>query len=198
MMQRETGPAPSCVVQSRVWDGKRAGLTTRKSERKSGDVPIRRGERSRQGHRTPFGRPAQTREPLGIFVDDQIERIERRLKVGLFQPLQFQKKRPPLVSLIKPTFPMRVELLLHRFRKLPEGDALRRIENLTTAKTCDREDGSRLRKIVGAWESPAYSSRSQPAKLPACIPPLGKIHLAHPGDDQPQLRQTIKVDPGSS
>ncbi len=65
----------------------------------------------------------------------------------------FQKKRLPFVSLIKPPFPMRLELLFDCFRKLPEGDALRRIENFTTAKGRDREYGASLREIMGAWKS---------------------------------------------
>jgi hypothetical protein len=77
---------------------------------------------------------------------------------------------------------------------VPEGDALRRIEDFTTAKSCDREYGACLRKIVGAWKSSADRRSSKSTELPAGIPPSCEIHLANSGDDQSQLQQPVKID----
>jgi len=89
---------------------------------------------------------------------------------------------------------MRFEFFLHGLGKVPEGNALWRIEDFTTAKSCDCEYGARLRKIMGAWKSSPDRSSPKATELAAGIPPFGEIHLTNSGHDQSQFQQSIKID----
>jgi hypothetical protein len=50
---------------------------------------------------------------------------------------------------------------------------------------------------MGAGESAPHRRTSKLAELPAGVPPLSKIHLANPPNDQTQFQLALKVDPGS-
>jgi hypothetical protein len=119
--------------------------------------------------------------------------VQGGLQVVLRQIFQTLEKRLPYVCMIKPSFPMGLELLLDRFGKLPKRDALGWIKYLTTAMRSDREYGTSLCKVMGARKTPPGRGSAKSAKLSSGVPPLGDIHFAKSRNDQSKFQQAIEI-----
>jgi hypothetical protein len=58
----------------------------------------------------------------------------------------------------------------------------------------DRENGTRLGKMMGAWEPASECQPAKSAELTRCVPPSGKVHFAKAGYRRAQLHQPGRIE----
>jgi hypothetical protein len=106
---------------------------------------------------------------------------------GIFKP---QKMR--FLLSIRTVFPKKGNRVW--YDKSPERHGVRRVIDLRASASGDGEHRACLREIVGAGEAALQDSRAVGSKLPFCVPPALRIHLAAPSDGDAQPHEPIKIE----
>jgi hypothetical protein len=93
--------------------------------------------------------------------------------------------------MIEPPLPLRIESVLYLPGKLPQRNAIRRIEDFMATIRCDSKYGSSLSKIMGPRKAAPQGGGTKPPQLSTCVPPFSEIHLSKSRNDQTKLQKPV-------